>query len=220
MVEIASQNPLLYDPKRSLAAFFDLPASSLFVGLDFLFLVLIILVLVGFKTRWTSLMLGLCFLVGNSFIYSFGKISHGWLLMTLLPFIFSFSNWGAHYSIDSKMNNESKNSQEENWTLAIFARLICIAMFSAGLEKLYHGWLFFDIEKVRYVFFRGLVYQRPGILTEWILSIQSHFFGGMLDYLVVIFELGFLYALWNANRFRLWIAFAIFFHFSIYLVVP
>ena len=185
MVEIASQNPLLYDPKRSLAAFFDLLASSLFVGLDFLFLVLIILVLVGFKTRWTSLMLGLCFLVGNSFIYSFGKISHGWLLMTLLPFIFSFSNWGAHYSIDSKMNNESKNSQEENWPLAIFARLICIAMFSAGLEKLYHGWLFFDTEKVRYVFFRGLVYQRPGILNRMDSINSISFFWGNVRLLML-----------------------------------
>ena len=215
--EIASQNQLLYAPKRSLAAFFDLPSNYFFVGLDYLFITLIILVLVGFKTRWTSLLLGLCFLVGNSFIYSFGKISHGWLLITLLPFVFSFSNWGAYYSIDSKMSQGNENTKEEHWPLAIFAGLICIAMFSAGLEKLYHGWLFFDTEKTRYVFFRGWLYERPGLLTEWVLTIKSGFFWAVADYSVVIFELGFLYAIWNANKFRLWIIFAVIFHLSIYL---
>ncbi|MCP4457298.1 MAG: hypothetical protein GY816_04620 [Cytophagales bacterium] len=47
--EISSQNPLLYEPKRSLAAFFDLPSNSFFVGLDYLFIILIILVLLGSK---------------------------------------------------------------------------------------------------------------------------------------------------------------------------
>ena len=212
---IASQNSLLYEPKRSLATFFDLPSHPFFVGLDYLFLILIILVFVGFKTRWTSLLLGLCFLVGNSFIYSFGKISHGWLLITLLPFVFSFSNWGAHFSMDSQMSK--KKTKEERWPLAIFAGLICIAMFSAGLEKLYHGWLFFDTEKARYIFYRGWLYERSGILTEWVLSIQSDFFWAVADYLVVIFEVGFLYAIWKANRFRVWITFALLFHLSIYL---
>ncbi|MCP4457299.1 MAG: hypothetical protein GY816_04625 [Cytophagales bacterium] len=163
------------------------------------------------------MLLGVCFLVGNSFIYSFGKISHGWLVITLLPFVFSFSNWGAHYSIDSKINNGNKNSKEEHWPLAIFAGLSCIAMFSAGLEKLFHGWLFLDTEKSRYVFFRGWLYERPGFLTEWVLSIQSKFFCAFADYSIVIFELIVMWAVWKANLFRGWIVLSMIFHFSVYV---
>ena len=211
---IRSISPVLYDPKRSFATFFELPSQTFFIGLDYLILILLILVLVGYRTKWTTLLLGFCFLIGNTFVFSFGKISHGGLLVMLTPIIFSFSNWGAYYSLDSKYGF---SKQVNSWPIALFALLFSIAMLSAGLEKLYHGWLEFDYEKVRHVFYRGLIYEKHGVLTELILSIQSKVFWKVADYSVVIFEVGFILVVWRSNLFRFWIALAIVFHLSIYL---
>lgn len=212
--EIASLNPELYDPRSSLAIFFDLPGNSFFVGLDYLILILIILVFVGYKTNWTSLLLGICILIGNSFIYSFGKISHGWLLVLLVPIIFSFSNWGAYYSLDSKIEPQK---EVKYWPITVFAMLIGIAMISAGLEKVFHGWLLWDYDAVRYTFYRGIVYEKTAPLAEWVLAIQSKFFWEFADYSIVIFEVGFLVSMWKSNWFRFWMIQAIVFHLSVYL---
>lgn len=211
---ITPHNQVLYDPKRSLAVFFELPSQTFFIGLDYLILILLVLVLVGYQTRWSTLLLGICFLIGKSFEYSFGKISHGELLVMLTPIIFSFSNWGAYYSIDSKSSTFKKIHR---WPITLFVLLFAIAMFSAGLEKIEGGWLLIKFDAVRYIMYRGLLYEKIGILTELTLNISSGIFWELIDYSVVIFEVGFLIAIIKANWFRFWIILAVIFHLSVWV---
>ena len=187
--KIKSYSLDLYDPPLSLASFFELPPNIFFVVIDYGIVILVPFVLFGLFTKPTSFLLGICFLVGNTFLYSFGKISHGKLLLMLIPLLFAFSNWESNYSIDSKRKSIGS---PRYYLVGLYAILIGLAMFSAGLEKVTGGWLNTSYSAVRYTILRRVVYAEYGFLSEWILSVSSRIFWEFIDYSVVFFEVFFV----------------------------
>ena len=205
----------LYKPESSLAIWFDLPSSSFFLLLDYSILILIVFLLFGFKTRWTSILLSFSLIVGQSFLFSFGKIDHGFLLISFLPGVMSFSNWGSHFSVDSK--REVKKNY--TWPMSLMSLILGFAMFTAGLQKLLGGWLHPKFQAIRFHIFKSFINMREGVMTEFLLNIKSSMFWESLDITIVLFELGFLVAVVNKKWFSGWIVFAIFFHIGVILTM-
>jgi len=213
--KIANYPIQLYKPEKSLAIWFDLPPSGFFLFLDYFILVLILFLLFGFKTKWVSISLGLSLIIGQTFLFSFGKIDHGLLLTSFLPIVMAFSNWGAHFSIDS-IKGEKK---VHTWPISLMSLVLGFGMFTAGLQKLIGGWLNPKFPAIRSHIFRSFVNQREGIMTNFMLSIRSNFFWESLDIMIVLFELGFLIAVLNRKWFRMWMAFAVLFHAGVILTM-
>ena len=215
-VKVASYAPELYNPKRSLAIWFDLPNLAFFQFLDWLILILLVLLLFGVLSKWTSLLLGLALIVGNSFLYSFDKINHGNLLITFIPLIMAFSNWDAHFSLTK---NQGVRRAVDFWPVSLMAFIIGFGMFTAGFIKLISGWLNPNYQAIKFHVFKSYLNLREGVLTEWVVNINSLVFWELLDYVIIIFELGFLIAAFSRRWFEGWVFMAILFHFGVLLVL-
>lgn len=214
---IATYPEELYKPKNSLARWFELPGMVFFQSLDFLIVVSLSMMLFGVFTRWTSLLFGLGLLVGNSFAYSFGKVDHGLHLLMFAPIVMSFSNWGAFYSVDAKMTKTKP--QVQTWPVAVLALIVAFAMFTAGMQKLIGGWLIPEYQAIRFHVFKSFLNGRSGLLTEWLLSVHNKWFWEALDYFIVVFEIGFLVAVFKARWFYFWLVGALLFHLGVVLVL-
>ncbi|GAB3538464.1 hypothetical protein GCM10027443_33460 [Pontibacter brevis] len=173
--------------------------------------------LFGYKTRLTSILLGLFIFTGKSFAYSFGKIDHDFLIW-IIPLIMSFSNWGAAYSVDSKSNQHDREVQ--TWPVVLLALILSLAMFSAGLPKLLGGWLDFSSHAVRGHLLREYyVNERQDLLAPFFLNLNSPLIWEIFDYAGVMLELGFIFALVRPNVFRFFVVCTIIFHLFNYLML-
>lgn len=205
-------------PLLSLHTFF-----SGFPGYWFLLLISLgtcvstILLLFGYKTRLTSILLALFIFTGKSFAYSFGKIDHDFLVWTI-PLVMAFSNWGAAYSLDSKI--ELKDRMVHNWPVVLLALVLCLAMFSAGLPKLLGGWLDLSSQAVRGHFLREYyLNERQDLLAPFFLNLNSPLVWEFFDYVGVLLEVLFLFAIIRPNVLRSFIVVAILFHVANYLML-
>lgn len=205
----------LYKPEKSLAIWFELPPPNFFLFLDYMILVLILFLLFGFKTKWVSILLSFSLIIGQTFLFSFGKINHGLLLTSFLPMVMSFSNWGAHFSIDS-IRGEKKI---HTWPISLMSLILGFGMFTAGLQKLIGGWLNPKFPAIRSHTFRSFINLREGVMTDFMLNIRSKVFWESLDIMIVLFELGFLLAIFSRKWFSRWVVFAILFHVGVLLTM-
>ncbi len=193
------------------------PGASFFTLLHILIIVGAVLLLFGYQTRWVSILLTLLFLTGYGYVFSLGKINHN-ILPTLLPLVMAFSNWGSAYSLDARLH-PSRVRNPETWPLAMMALMTGFAMFSAGLPKLLTGWLAFDSLAVQthqiYFFVLG---NRQELLAPFFMQLQAPVFWEMLDWATVVFEMGFLVAVFYPRAFRLFCGIAVLFHLAVVLM--
>lgn len=176
-----------------------------------------IAVLVGYKTKYASLISAGLTLILLGFIFSIGKANHQ-LMIVLTPAIMAFSNWGDAYSIDSF--NQNKSQKAEGWPLVLLALFIGFMFFTAGLPKIIGGWLDFDSLATRgHLLNQYFVRGRTELLSGLAVDIQSPLFWGFLDYATVMFEVGFLVAVFRAGWTRLFVCLAVLFHFSTMLTL-
>lgn len=206
----------LYRPKKNLAKWFDLPDIEFFIALDYLLLIALVFLLFGFKTKWSSVVIGIVLIVGQSFDFSFGKISHGLLFVTFIPLVMAFSNWGRYYSVDEKLG---ERRSVRKWPLTLMSFIVGFGMMTAGLQKLRGGWLNPDFQAIKFQIFKSHLNLREGILTDLFLSIKSVFFWELMDYLIIIFEIGFLIAIANYKWFRGWVIAALCFHVGVFFIL-
>ena len=200
---ISRYAPELYNPKR---IFFQL--------LDYFILLCLILLLFGFRAKWTSLILGLALIIGNSFLYSFDKISHGNLLTTFIPLVMAFSNWGARFSIE-----RSDKQEVEYWPVSLMSFIIGFGMFTAGVFKVVGGWLNPSYQAIKFHVFKSFLNLREGLFTGVVVEMGTPVLWEVMDYVIVIFEIGFLLVVFNRKWFQGWIVAAIFFHIGVLLVL-
>ncbi|RDV16676.1 hypothetical protein DXT99_02520 [Pontibacter diazotrophicus] len=176
-----------------------------------------VLLLFGYKTRLTSILLALFIFTGKSFAYSFGKIDHDFLIW-IIPLVMSFSNWGAAYSLDAKLKHQDRVVQ--NWPVVLLALILSFAMFSAGLPKLLGGWLDISTHAVRGHFLREFyVNERQDLLAPFFLNLNSALVWEFFDYAGVFLEVFFIFAIIRPNLFRFFVICAIFFHVFNYLML-
>ncbi len=172
----------------------------------------VILMLIGYRTKTFSITAGITILLLQGVIFSIGKINHEILIATV-PIIMAFSNWGAAFSVDSRRDDNS--IKVESWPLTFIAVLIGFMMFTAGFPKILGGWLDFSTQATEgHLLNQYYVRGRQDLLAGVAVNFQSTFFWELLDWGTVIFEIGFLIALFKRQWFKFFLAMAVLFHFS------
>ena len=218
---IASFPDYFYSPPPSIASFFnDFPGETFFYVMNFLLPLLMILVLVGYKTFWVSVLLGLGFILVFSFEFAFGKINHSHFIpFTLL--LFSFSGWGKRFSVDYFLDREKKNkypAPQKN-ILPLYALIISFSYFTSGVSKLYGGWLNTDFQAAFGYLIRNYYFtERQSLLSSFALNLKSTFLWEMIDYAVVVIEILPFCFLFNKRVFSISLFLLGLFHFLVFLI--
>ena len=181
--------------------------------------------LVGYRTRLSSLLTGLLMLTLKGFIYSVGKINHD-LMISLVPLLFAFSNWGGAWSIDSLQASKRNGRQgriterEQGWPLVILSLCIGFMFFTAAFPKVLGGWLDPTTQASRGHFLNQYFpKERTDLLAGFFLGVESPLFWEFLDIATIVFEAGFLLAILHPATTRLFVCMAVLFHFSTMMVM-
>lgn len=209
-------NDFYAPPPGPMWIFDGFPSEEFFYLLHGILIVLLVFLLLGYKTSWASILTGVILLVIKGFFYSLGKINHD-LLLAVVPIVMSFSGWGAAYSIDYFQQKDNFFSRSVNsWPLTLLALFIGFMMFTAGFAKLLGGWLITDTQATMgHLFNQYFVKGRQDLLASYVLNIDSRVIWEILDYATIVFEMGFLVAIFHPRTTKLFISFAVLFHFSV-----
>ncbi len=169
--------------------------------------------LVGYRTKWTSILAGIFILFMQGLIYSVGKVNHE-ILVPLVPIIMAFSNWGNSFSVDS-LRHGGQDRKAESWPLVLLSLFIGFMMFTSGFPKILGGWLDPSTHAVKAHLFRQFfAHEREAFLAGYAIQFQSDLLWELLDWATILFEIGFLVAVRKATWFRFFLVLAVFFHFS------
>lgn len=197
--------------------FNEFPPALFLQGVHGMLVLSWISVLVGYKTKYSSLISAGLTLILLGFIFSIGKANHQ-LVIVLTPAIMAFSNWGGAYSIDAVYRQ--KKQKAEGWPLVLLALIIGFMFFTAGFPKILGGWLDPDSLATRgHLLNQFFVRGRTELLSGWAVDVQSPLLWGILDWATVIFEVGFLAAVYRAGWTRLFVCLAVLFHLSTMLTL-
>ncbi|WP_340104846.1 HTTM domain-containing protein [Rhodohalobacter sp. 8-1] len=216
--DLASFPDDFFTPPPGPMMFFDsFPPAWFFYSIHVLLALSWICVLIGFKTQKASIAAAIFMLILLGFIFSIGKVNHQ-MLIILLPLLMAFSSWGGAYSFDAGLSG--KKTKANGWTLTLLALFIGFMMFTAGFPKILGGWLNGDTfatqgHLLNQYFIRG----RTELLSGYMVSMNIPLIWGILDWGTVFFETGFLIAVLRAGWTRLFVCFAVFFHFSTMLTL-
>ena len=201
-------------PLRLLDGF---PSLEIFQIIHTILIVSLFAMLAGYHTKWASILTGISLLILQGFIYSVGKVNHE-IVIPLVPVIMAFSNWGVAYSVDSW--RKKRTSAPESWPLSLLALFIAAMMFTAGFPKILGGWLDPATQATQgHLFNQFFIRERQALLAGWAVGFNQVIFWEILDWLTILFEIGFIIALLKAGWFRMFVGLAVVFHFSTMLVL-
>jgi uncharacterized membrane protein YphA (DoxX/SURF4 family) len=173
--------------------------------------------LLGYRTRAATLVLGSALLVGFGFWFSFGKVNHPMLLL-LTPFVMACAGWGRACSVDAA-RSLAPSRRPPGWPLTLLALLLGFAMFTAGVPKLVSGWLDPTTAAVRGQFFNHFVVNgRQDLLAAFYWSLDAPWFWEVLDWVTIVFEIGFLLAVRSPVATRVFVCIAVLFHLNVMLM--
>lgn len=205
-------------PPGPMMLFEDFPPESLFWILHACLFITLIMMLIGYKTKYSSVLSGVLVLILQGFLFSVGKINHE-LLIAVVPIMMAFSNWGAVYSVDQYLKPD-KNNTVESWPLSLLALFIGFMMFTAGFPKILGGWLDPATQATQGHFLNQyLVKGRDAFLADYAIRLKSILIWEAMDWGTIIFETGFFISVLKARWFKLFVTFAVFFHFSTLMVL-
>jgi uncharacterized membrane protein YphA (DoxX/SURF4 family) len=195
------------------------PPSGALTALSVVLSVTTVALLVGYHTRLASCVTGLLLFTVDGLAYSFGHIHHSGTYLAAVLVIMAASNWGDAYSVDSvRSRDRAARTTAEAWPVALAALVLGFLMLTAVLPKLTSGWLDPSTLAVRsHVVHYHFVAPDDGLLGALPLGSTSALVWKPLDYLTVLFELGFALAILSPRRLRLFCAAAVVFHFAIFL---
>ena len=199
-------------PPGPMMLFDGFPGLATFQVLQTVAVLSALMVLVGYHTKWASLIAGFSVLILQGLIFSVGKIDHE-ILVPMVPIILAYSNWGAAFSIDSL--RKSKDQKTESWPLTLLALFIGFMMFTAGFPKILGGWLDVSTQAAQsHLLNQFYVRERQDLLAEIAVQWNNPVFWELLDWGTVLFEVGFLISIFRASWFRFFVGIAVLFHFS------
>tara|TARA_R100001143_G_scaffold63545_1_gene71660 strand:+ start:74739 stop:75857 length:1119 start_codon:yes stop_codon:yes gene_type:complete len=190
------------------------PSFTILVILHSACIAAVFLMLIGYRTKTVSIVAGISILLLQGVIFSIGKINHE-ILIASVPIIMAFSNWGAAYSFDSRREEKLIHVKSESWPLTFIAVLIGFMMFTAGFPKILGGWLDFTTQATEgHLLNQYYVRGRQDLLAGAAVNFHSTFFWELLDWGTVLFEIGFLFALFKREWVKFFLSIAVLFHFS------
>lgn len=204
-------------PPGPFALVSSFPPAPVFIVVELLLAVAAVSLLLGYRTRLASLIVGLTMMVGLGFVYSLGKINHGMLLFNVVPLVLAFSSWGNRFSLDAR---KGVRAGESGWPLALMALATGLMMLTAGIGKAVTGWLNPGTHAARAWIIKNLALDdRAPLLAENVVKIDNELFWASLDYLTVALEAGLVVAILWPVAFRLMLAFFVLFHVGIYVTM-
>ena len=188
------------------------PPYSLMLAGDLARIWLLVLITIGIKTRFCTIILCLLTFLSENFVYSFGKINHDTLLWAV-ALCLAFTDWGVPYAL---VPDRRVNPKTARRALATAGVLVAFGMFTAGFEKALH-WINFDLSTGGFLsWFYGLYYilDRRLLLAPLVFRVPPQLFK-ILDYAAVAFELSpFFFLLAGRTAWRVWLLVAICFHLA------
>ena len=213
---------LFNPPILSFANFFDsFPSYYVIRILDVCRLLLLVAIIIGLKTRVTSLLWVFFTIVIVSFQFSFGKIDHDGALLLAMMIVLSFSGWGKELAV---WPDKDSRYDYTAGSLAIFAVIICYGMFTAGIGKAM-AWVDFDLQTSGFAswYYLGLYdFNRTDLLADFVPMIPFYFYE-IMDYAAVFLELSpLLFLLLGRKTWLIWLLTASLFHLGnvLFLNIP
>jgi|GEM_PF-2748725 len=211
---ISNYSDTFFLPRISMTLFFSgFPDITFFYVLNFLLILALLALLIGYRTFYSSIAVALLFFIGNSWAYSFGKLNHD-IVIILIPLLLSVSHW------DGKTSNTKSSSSYHRWPIPIFALLLGLGMLTAAIAKISSGWLDPSTSALAGHLVRNyFVAERETLLAFNLLSQNSLYLFKSLDYGTLILESAFIFGIFSLRYFRLVCAFACLFHLGIQLTM-
>jgi hypothetical protein len=205
----AFYNPPILSPAFLFAGF---PPYWLMLAGDLVRIWLLVLITIGIKPRYCTIILCLLTFLSENFLYSFGKIGHDALLWAV-ALCLAFTNWGVPYAL---VPDRPVNPRTATRALATAGVLIAFGMFTAGFEKALH-WINLDLSTGGFLswFYPGYyVLDRRLLLAPLVFRVPPQLFK-ILDYVAVAFELSpFFFLLAGRIAWRAWLLIAVCFHLA------
>jgi hypothetical protein len=202
-------NPHVLSPASLFAGF---PPYWLMLAGDLVRIWLVVLITIGIKTRFCTIILCSLTLIMTSFVYSFGKIDHDTLLWAV-TLCLAFTDWGVPYALVPDRRIKPKVAAR---ALATAGLLIAFGMFTAGFDKALR-WINLDLSTSGFLswFYPGYyTLDRKLLLAPLVLKVPPQLFK-ILDYAAVAFELSpFFFLLMGRVGWRVWILVATCFHLA------
>lgn len=188
------------------------PSLAVFQFLHTLLMLSLVGMLMGYRTKMSSILAGVSILLLQGFIFSVGKVNHE-ILVAVVPVVMAFSNWGAAFSVDAA--RKQLPEKVHSWPFAFIALLVAFMMFTAGFPKILGGWLDPSTQAVQgHLFNQFFVRERDALLAAWFVRFDNVLFWELLDWATVFFEVVFLAAVFSGVWFRRFVCLAVLFHFS------
>lgn len=186
----------------------EFPAEVLLPATNLVASVLAGLLLFGIKVGPVAVLLTVVLLILNSIVYATGKIEHD-VLLVFMPLLFHRA-WSATVP--------SNDDRRPCWALGFQALLVGLMFLTAGLPKLFAGWLYLDSQAVlafsiSYACDEG----RIGDFLEWALALTPRPLWELQDWITVLFELALLPAVLIPSLFRRLLLVSVAFHFGVML---
>jgi len=211
-------DPVFRPPVGPFRALGGIPSAGVFRALSIALCIATIALLIGYHARLASIVTGLLLFVVDGFTYSFGHVHHSGTYLAAVLVIMAASNWGSAYSVDALRRREATAPVAEAWPVALAALLLGFLMLTSALPKLTSGWLDPSTLAARaHVVHYHFVAPDDGLLGALPLDSTSTLIWKPLDYLTVLFEVGFVFAIASRRWTRLFCAAAVVFHFTIFL---
>lgn len=169
----------------------------------------------GYRTMLAGWTASILMILGFGFTYSLGKIDHP-ILFAIAPAILGFTGWGAELSVDRMLG---RSHQLRIWPLRLLALIIGIAFFTAGFAKLRAGWLSPSTQATRREFLNFYTSGNDGGILPWLAHLDAAVLWELLDWAVVILELGVVVCVASWAWFRVALALATIFHFGVLVLL-
>ena len=120
--------------------------------------------------------------------------------------------------MDAKFRKEEQ--EVESWPLVLLSLFIAFMMLTAGIPKILGGWLDPSTQAVKgHVLNQYIVKDRDALLAGMVMNFDVPLFWEILDYATIVFEVGFIAAMFRAGSFRFFLIIAVVFHFSTQLLM-
>jgi uncharacterized membrane protein YphA (DoxX/SURF4 family) len=209
-----------FTPPLGVAQLFSgFPSVWLCVGLYILTTLAAMAMLVGWRTRWASIVFSVLNIAAYSLAFSLGKINHNTAYL-FLPLVFAFTDWGERYSLDALRRGSASLSTQDPYrsSVAVFCYAFALGwmFFTAGIQKVIGGWLDPSSQAtfgwfVNYYFAE----QTHQFLAPLLIHVRLPAMWESADWATVGFELFFLLAVFRRNLFIIACCCAVFFHFLV-----
>jgi hypothetical protein len=210
-------NSLFRPPPGPMQLVGGIPSSGVTTGLSVALSIAIVALLTGYHTRFASCVTGVLLFAVDGFTHSFGHVHHSGTYLAAVLVIMSASNWGGAYSVDALRRREGEPATQA-WPVALAALLLGFLMLTSALPKLASGWLDPSVLAARaHVVHYRFVAPHDGLLGALPIDLTNGLVWKSIDYLILLFELGFLVAIASPRWTRLFCAVAVVFHFAVFL---